>query len=281
MKITKSLGARLTAAVLAGTLAVAGSTQAQQGQGGAGGAAQPASQNQASQGQAAQGQGSQAQPGQTAEQEKPESRHLRVFELKHRNPQELVQLLSMQIPRPGLPAQGVQRTAGYRGATENVQVAADQKKGFLLVRGTQGQIDEIGQLVKAIDVEEGQLKKQEFRDMHLMPVPAQEATRVHSILSQLGLSGQMVSMGKVSFMVFAHEDDEKTQQAEEVINRLTSEEKKDQQEKPGQGGAAGGQGSPAAGGQGGSGTATGQGDAAGAGGQGGSGGAGSAGGGNP
>ena len=171
-------------------------------------------------------------------------RELEVFELEHRNPQQLNQIIVLAertsasahaAPghvRPGQPGATTpgRTTAGYRGTTgdkDKVVTAVNAEEKILFVRGSEDQIEKVKELVEAFDVENQELKRHEYHGVRLIPVRSSDAQQVQSTLAQLNLQGQMLQMGYISLIAF-HGDDtnkEKVEQAEEVIQKLKARAK--------------------------------------------------------
>lgn len=161
-----------------------------------------------------------------------QSRQLKVFELKHRSPQELMQVFntvhgSAVGGQPGFAGVPGQQTLGFRGTgKDDLAIAVHDQKKLIFVRGSQQQIEKVERLIQAVDMEGGQLKKQEFNGVHLMPVKRDDSSHIQSTLSQLGLGGRMLYVGDQTFVVFQAKDDnaEELNQVEEVISRLSAQE---------------------------------------------------------
>lgn len=162
-----------------------------------------------------------------------ETLQLRVFELKNRDPQQLITIISLvtqadseaQAALPGQPgvAAGTPRIAGFRGvAGDRILTAASSEEKILFVRGSEDQIKEIEKLVNAFDVKDEQLQPHDFGDLRLVPIRGKDPSQVQSTLSQLNLSGQALRVGEMSLVVFRMDDgrDEQRKQAEEVVKKL-------------------------------------------------------------
>ena len=195
----------------------------------AGQAANQGQQNQARQRQQQQNQQQNQDQKQDQEEkpQKPEPRKLRVFELEHRSPQQIQQLISLHGQRPvhygpgGVPG----TTVGYRGVPQqNLSVAVDNEHKLVFLRGTEKQLGEVEELIDAFDVAEGDIKKQTFGDLHLIPVRGGMSNQVSSILGQLQLPAQLVQLGEVGLIVVrtGEEEEDHLQQVEEVISRVES-----------------------------------------------------------
>lgn len=166
---------------------------------------------------------------------------LKVFELEHRTPQEMAQLLRLhsgqmmgqalptQPPRPGAAQpRPAPRTTGYRGAAQATRIVAMEGEDakFLFVRGPEDKVNEIEQLVESFDVSGGEIEKQKIGNVHLLPVRNGKAQQIHAVLGQLGLPTQMVQLGETALIaVHANEEDkDQVQQVEQVIDKLAETE---------------------------------------------------------
>lgn len=175
------------------------------------------------------------------------TRKLEVFELEHRDPQQLNQIIMLaerasasarsSHAAPGQARPGQQAattpgrtTAGFRGTASDqhkVVTAVNAEEKILFVRGSDDQIEKVEELVEAFDVEDQELKRHEYRGVRLIPLRSGDAQQVQSTLSQLNLQGQMLQMGEMSLVVF-HGDEtnkDKVEQAEEVIQKLNARAK--------------------------------------------------------
>ena len=222
---------------------------------------QPQSQTQQQTQQTAQDDQQQSQQKEGGEQDgqqekQADQRKLQVFQLKHRDPQHLGQLIGLAeqaaaqgesfnlVTAAGQPLGsgfGGRIVTGYRGtpdsgAKENRLVTSiDAEKQILFVRGTDDQLAKIKELVSKFDVEDQQLQRHTYGSLRLIPVHSQDSGRVRNTLTQLELPSGMLTMGQVSLVVF-HEtsgDKEKIAQAEQVIDALSSQPKQDEKEKEG------------------------------------------------
>ena len=176
-------------------------------------------------------------------EEKDKTRSLAVFELEHRDPQQLNQIIMLaektsssaqahaatRQARATQPAAGTlgRTTLGYRGTTGNkdqLVTAVNSEQKILFVRGSDEQIKKVEELVKAFDVEVQDVKRHTYEDVRLIPVRGSSASQVQSTLSQLNLQGQLLPMGDVSLIVFRADDSnqEKIEQAEQVIEKLNA-----------------------------------------------------------
>jgi hypothetical protein len=169
---------------------------------------------------------------QAAQDDQDEIRQLKVFELEHRDPQQINQIITMRtrtaalapgqavVPvRPGV----VPRTAHFRPMdSDRVATAVNSEEKLLFVRGSEDQIKEVEQLVNAFDVKDEDIKAHDYGKCRLIPVHSKNVGQVQTTLSQLNLPGQMMRLGDVSLFVFHTDDgnDQKREQAEEVIEKL-------------------------------------------------------------
>jgi hypothetical protein len=176
---------------------------------------------------------------QEARQERQEKRakprQLQAFDLEHRSPQQMQQLLSLRshaaIGQPGQaiagqPASPQQRTA-FRpqlDAQERMAFAVDNDNNVLFVRGSKKQIKEVEDLVKALDVPADKLKKQKIGDTQVIPIHKDNVNQVRTTLSQLQLQHQLITVDDAAMVVVSHDgsDEQKAQaeQIEEVISKL-------------------------------------------------------------
>lgn len=165
--------------------------------------------------------------------DKKEPRKLKIFELKHAAPSQFAQLLS--YPHT------VQAHAGFyaRGTTphaavvtlqtspadgslppHHVNVAFDDDKGLLFVRGPADQIDRIEKLVKALNVSPDKLEKQTIGKLHLVPLRHSEVGQVQGVLSRLGMSAYTVQLGKASIVLVREGDEDEFEQIQQVIAKF-------------------------------------------------------------
>lgn len=187
------------------------------------------------------GNDSERQSQQSEDKEKQDLK-LKVFELEHRTPQEITQLLMLQSgattgqahgqPGAAQPAVAPQRpatrtTAGYRGADQPARVVAikDEDTDFLFVRGPEKKVDEVEKLVDAFDVPADEIKKQQVGDVHLIPVRNDKGQQVQTVLGQLGLQSRMLRLGETAMIAIQADEDKKDQleQAEKVIEKLAGD----------------------------------------------------------
>jgi hypothetical protein len=162
-------------------------------------------------------------------------RQLQAFDLEHRSPQQMQQLLSLRsqsaIGQPGQAVAGrttnpQQRTA-FRpqlDRQERMAFAVDNENNVLFVRGSRQQIKEVEDLVKALDVSADKLKKQTIGETQLIPIHKDSANQVRTTLSQLQLPNQLITIGEAAMVVIAHDgsDEQKAhaEQVEQVITKL-------------------------------------------------------------
>lgn len=134
--------------------------------------------------------------------------HLKIFALKHRNPEEIKVLLS-QIPttEPVAPANAL-------------RVGSEPQKKSLFLRGSEKDIKRAETLLKAIDVPDEKIVKGDIEGLMLLPLKHAKPSVVSSVLSQLGVTGvRTLQLGKVSAFVFLSKDDN-TKQFCEVVEAL-------------------------------------------------------------
>ncbi len=199
---------------------------------------------------------------------------LKAFELKHRSPQELTQILTMRVgdgmlapiapPVPpvatyptsaaypvrqtapgGLattaaqPPTGAERISGYRGAEGQVYMAFDPEARLLFVRGPEDQVRKVEELVKALDVPNDKLQKTDFGNLHLIPVRQDKLPQVARTLSMLRINNQTLTIGDAAMIVIRAEDhdDGVAAEAREVIAKYNAAPAGNQETKPAKGGA--------------------------------------------
>ena len=170
---------------------------------------------------------------------KDEARELKAFDLEHRKPQEIQQILALrsqaeQRPQtPGQPAlqrppQQQQRTARFRPAKDRMAFAADNENDVLFVRGSKDQMKEVQEIVDALDVETEKLEKKKIGNTRLIPISQQSAAQVRATLAQLQLKHQMMQIGDAGLLVICDDGSEKQQaqarQIEEVLSKLDARE---------------------------------------------------------
>lgn len=176
------------------------------------------------------------------ENQEKKTRQLQIIELEHRDPQQLMQVLALSddVAHQGHQAYYRAPAAGVAGQPqadqqqqqkERATVAANSEKNVLFVRGDSEQIERIERLVKALDVKNEDLQPQDVAGHRIIPLSSEQAGKVQSTLTQLGLAGRMIAMGDVQLITYSGEEkDEKYEQAERVINKLTDREKKEEAE---------------------------------------------------
>lgn len=173
---------------------------------------------------------------------KDEARELKAFDLEHRKPQEIQQILALrsqaeQRPQtPGQPAfqqqqqqqQQQQRTALFRPAKDRMAFAADSENDVLFVRGSKDQMKEVEEIVDALDVETDKLEKKKIGNTQLIPISQQSAAQVRVTLAQLQLKHQMLQIGDAGLLVICDDGSEKQEaqakQIEEVLSKLDARE---------------------------------------------------------
>ena len=157
--------------------------------------------------------------------------------MQHRNPAEIQQLLGAR-PTAFAPRQSGLAIRASRAAelddAPSASIAADSESNVLFVRGTKEQIQEVEELVKAVDVEGEKLEARSIGDKHVIPVSSSCANRVRGALSQLQLPHHLVSMGDATLIVLCDDGSEDfasvNSQTEEVISTLQKSEKEKQQQ---------------------------------------------------
>lgn len=168
--------------------------------------------------------------------DKNQTRELKAFDLEHRKPQEIQQILALrkqaaQTPAgavtPGQPAAVQPRTAGFRPQQDRMAFAADNENDVLFVRGSSDQIKEVEELIDALDVSAGELEKKKIGDTRLIPISQDSTARVRSMLTQLQLDHQLMQLEDVSLIVVctdgSDEKESKAKQVEEVVSKLDAD----------------------------------------------------------
>ena len=155
---------------------------------------------------------------------------VKAFDLKHRNPEELNQILTSRwddppsrqqgsvvmigpggypvrvgIPQPVQPVATTQRTSSFRGTDSQLLVSFDPQAKLFFVRGPEAEVREAELLVKALDVPNGQLKQVDFNGMHLIPVRQEKMQQVTQTLSALRINNHTTTLGDASFVVIRDE----------------------------------------------------------------------------
>lgn len=195
----------------------------------------------------------QAQPGQERSTEKQATKTekakwtVKVFDLKHRNPEELNQILTSRwddpsriapqssvvmigpggypvrvgAPQPVQPVSTTQRTSSYRQPDSQLLVSFDPQARLFFVRGPEADVQKAEALVKALDVPNGQLKAVEFNGMHLIPVRQEKMQQVTQTLSNLRINNHTTTLGDAAFVVIRgeSEDDGILEQVRTVISK--------------------------------------------------------------
>jgi hypothetical protein len=172
---------------------------------------------------------------------------VKAFELKHRNPEEVNQILTSRwddpsriapqgsmvvigpggypvrvgVPQPVQPVSTTERTSGYRGTDSQLLVSFDPQAKLFFVRGPEAQVRVAEALVKALDVPDGQLKAVEFNGVHLIPVRQEKMQQVTQTLSNLRINNHTTTLGGASFVVIRDEseDDGILEQVRTVISK--------------------------------------------------------------
>lgn len=187
---------------------------------------------------------SQEQSDQESDEAQQEPKELKAFELKHREPGEIQKLAALgdQSPTAGKRAKqfvrGQQRTSFYRGAPQKLVLAADDESGILFARGTSDQIEQITKVIDAVDKPADELEGQSIENARLIPVTKEQGANVRRVLSQLQLPHEMVGLSDGGFIIVCHgESDEQkaeAKQVEEVISKITANQKQDQSKESGE-----------------------------------------------
>ena len=186
---------------------------------------------------------------------------VKVFELKHRTPQELSQVLNMRptvaaptgqfvvqpgFPQPAYPVRvGVpgapyttelqpvqQRTSGYLGSSPQLLTSFDPEAKLLFVRGPEDQVRKAEELIKALDVPGDQLKKAQFGDLHLIPVSQDKLPQVSRTLANLRINTQTITIGdRAALAVWAdgEDDDDLAEQVRLIVTRSDDTAKDDRE----------------------------------------------------
>jgi hypothetical protein len=180
-------------------------------------------------------------------EDKKEPRTLKIFELEHRAPQEIAQILTLlwpgaspfhpagrQFSSAGQPSQlaGQQPfppgTPGASAAPARPAIAFDPEEKLLFVRATADQLEKIETLVNGLDVSPENLERQELDGLHLIPVRQDRVDQVTRILRALQLPSQTMTMGDAHLIVLrveeGAEDDGLIDQVRQVVSKLNAEE---------------------------------------------------------
>jgi hypothetical protein len=172
------------------------------------------------------------QQDQKAAEAQKQPRELKVFELQHRNPGEIQQLLNARpTSYPGVRQAVIIGRISSRPAELDQQsqtpppaIAGDADSRALFARGTKEQLQQIEELVKAVDVPMDQFKPQTIGDKHLIPIHGDGTQRVLNTLTQLQLPHQPVQMGEGAIIVLCDDGSGDfqtiTEQTQQVIAKL-------------------------------------------------------------
>jgi hypothetical protein len=193
-----------------------------------------------------------AQPAQERTTEKQDARPakakwtVKAFDLKHRNPEEMNQILTKQwnepqpamiastvvigpggypvrvgVPQPVQPISATQRTSSYQGSDNHLLVSFDPQAKLFFVRGPEEKVRKAEELVKALDVPDSQLKQVDFNGMHLIPVRQEKLQQVTQTLSALRIDNRTTTLGNAAFVVIRDdsESDGIVEQARTVITK--------------------------------------------------------------
>jgi type II/III secretion system protein len=158
---------------------------------------------------------------------------VKAFELKHRNPEEMNQILTKQwtepqpavmastvmigpggypvrvgVPQtPTQPISATQRTSAYPSTDSHLLVSFDPQARLFFVRGPEEKVRKAEELVKALDVTDSQLKQVDFDGMHMIPVRQDKLQQVTRTLSDLRISNWTKSLGNAAFVVIRDESE--------------------------------------------------------------------------
>jgi hypothetical protein len=173
-----------------------------------------------------------------SQSEKSEHRKLKAFELEHRDPQQIQQILALHKQTNG--ASAAHHPAARVGAAalsrqhKGLASAVDTENKILFVRGSEDEIQQVEKLVDAFDVKDGKLEKHKFCDLQLIPIRQKTAPQVQSTLTQLQLDHKLIQLGDLSLVVLREGDSEKSEkkleQSEKVISKLDAKKSKSGEE---------------------------------------------------
>lgn len=169
-------------------------------------------------------------------QQKQQVRKLKIFELEHRTPQEMAQLLRIQSSQPVThappgAAAAARTQTGYRGVPQpTLVVAVDAEEDRLLfVRGPEEKISEIEELIESFDAPADKIEERQVGKVHLIPIRNGKEAKVHAILSQLEIPNQMLKLGEAGLIaVPASKQDQMLSQAKQVIAKLGADSQEKQ-----------------------------------------------------
>lgn len=128
---------------------------------------------------------------------------------------------------------------GNRNAQDQqVLIATDDERGLLFVRGPQEKIDEIGQLIEAVDVPADQMKKHQFRGVHLIPIRDGDGERINDVLGQLQIQSTTLNLGEARVIALREEpgdgqSQDQLEQAEQIISKLTGDRQRSESQEQG------------------------------------------------
>lgn len=176
-----------------------------------------------------------------SDRQKKQTRQLKVFELEHRDPQRIHQLIMLcqqssqhaqqihaaavqgRLGRAGVVvAHGSVGTPGSDDQQPRLVTAINAEKKILFVRGSEDQLQKVDELVKALDVANDKLEPSEYGDARLVPVKSSNAPQVQTALAQLELQGQLLNLGDMSLVVIQSngQDSQEVEQAQQVIQKF-------------------------------------------------------------
>ncbi|KAA5542194.1 hypothetical protein FYK55_15425 [Roseiconus nitratireducens] len=164
--------------------------------------------------------------------QKEEVRELEIFELQHRTPREIQQLItifSTPTTNPGLG--GVSAIRDRR--REQPTISVDNQNGLLFVRGLEPDLKRIRNIIDAVDVDSEKMERQKIEDLRVIPLSGQQSREIHRVLSELQLQHQMLTWeGGQTLLVFHQQSDRAQamfQQAEKVIDKMLEKGEEQQQ----------------------------------------------------
>jgi hypothetical protein len=167
-------------------------------------------------------------------------RQLKVFELEHRDPQQLAQIISLQWRSHGVLRGQPGGLSGQVGGPPGIggfgltmpsnpdepAIAFDAEEKLLFVRANKDQLAKIEKLVDALDVPQEKLSQQDFAGLHLIPIRQDKAPQVTKVLADLQIPSQTMTMGKAVLVVVRGDDKDvnHVDQVKEVIGKLHADE---------------------------------------------------------